>query len=446
MLSLNARLNLTASLVLVAFLGLTGLALERAFHDAGLTAVEDRLQAQVYTLLAAADVGDGLRMPRALPEARFSSPDSGLYARIVGDRGDTLWQSPSLLGFHIPFPATGADGIAVFAPIDASDGRALYALSFSVQWELEEGRARRLVFQVAESREILASQMARFRRSLWSWLAAAALALLLAQGLVLRFGLAPLRRVAAELAEIESGSRQRLSSRYPRELARLTERINAFIETGHGRLERSRNALAQLAHSLKTPLAVLRSTLDGDADAQGMRRSLSEQTAHMHRTIDYQLQRAAASGPTPLAPAVEVAPLLARLRDSLIKVYAGKRLSVDVEVDTDMAVHADEGDLMEIFGNVLDNACKWARSRVRVRARRDAAGLCVRIDDDGPGIPGDKIEAVLARGVRADTTTPGHGIGLAVVRDIVVDAYGGGIDIAAGELGGTAVEIRLPRR
>jgi two-component system sensor histidine kinase PhoQ len=450
-LSLNARLTLAASLVLVAFLGLTGLALERAYRDAGLAFFNDTATTEIYTLLAAAEVEDGarLRMPRALPEARFSSPDSGLYARVIDSRGRVLWHSPSLLGFDIPFPATRADGVAVFAAADASDGRALYALSFSVRWELGANRDHRFTFQVAESRNILGTRIAHFRRSLWGWLAAAAVALLLVQGLVLRSGLAPLRRVAAELADIESGGRQRLSAHYPRELGKLTERINAFIETGRGRLERSRNALGELAHSLKTPLAVLQSALDANSDREEMRRTLKEQTARMHHTIDYQLQRAAASGPTPLAPAVEIVPLLTRLRDALLKVYADKRLSVEIDADSDIAFHADEGDLVEILGNVLDNACKWAGSRVRVRARYargDGADLLLHIEDDGPGIPAGKVDAVLTRGVRADASTPGHGIGLAVVREMVVDAYGGEIRVADSELGGAAVEIRMPRR
>ena len=450
MLSLNARLTLAASLVLVAFFGLTGLALERAYRDAGLAAVQDRLQSQVYTLLAAAELEDGARliMPRALPGGRFSSPDSGLYARVIDSEGNALWHSPSLLGIRIPFPTARADGVAEFVPVTASDGRSLYALSFSVQWEIGADGSRRLTFEVAESRDILASQVAHFRRSLWGWLAAAALALLLVQGLVLRFGLAPLRRVAIELADIESGATLRLSANYPWELRTLTERINAFIESGHVRLERSRNALAELAHSLKTPLAVLRSLSDGRADRQEMHHTLTEQTARMHRTIDYQLQRAAASGPTPLAPAVDIAPLAFRLKDSLLKVYADKKLRVDVEVDRGAGFHGDEGDLMEILGNVLDNACKWADERVRVRVRHahdgGGAGLTLRIDDDGPGIPADKVDAVLARGVRADATTPGHGIGLAVVRDIVVEAYGGEITVGASDLGGAAVTIRIP--
>ncbi len=450
MLSLSARLTLAASLVLVAFLGLTGLALERAFLDAGLAAVRDRLQGQVYTLLAAAEVGDDARlvMPRAVPGARLSSPASGLYAQVVDVDGQVLWHSPSLLGMHVPFPATAADGVAEFAPVESSEGNALYALSFSVRWELASAPDFRLTFEVAETRDILASQMTHFRRSLWGWLGAAALALLLVQGLVLRFGLAPLRRVAAELADIESGERKQLSARYPREIAELSERINGFIDTGRRRLERSRHALAELAHSLKTPLAVVRSLLDADTGNEATRRALEQQTERMHRTIDYQLQRAAASGPTPLAPAVEIRPLLARLEDSLLKVYADKALSMEIDAGAGVAFPADEGDLMEILGNLLDNACKWARSRVRVRMDDSSreTGLCLRVDDDGPGIPAEQVSTVLGRGVRADASIRGHGIGLAVVRDIVVDAYGGEITVGNSDLGGASVEIRMPRR
>lgn len=448
MLSLNARLTLSASLVLVAFLGLTGLALERAFRQAGLAAVQDRLQGQVYTLLAAAELAaDGtLIMPRALPDTRLSSADAGLYARVIDERGDILWRSPSLLGRRIDFPSTTADGVAAFTPVVAADRRRLYGLSFAVHWEIEPGGGRRLTFQVAESGAILARQLERFQRSLWGWLGAAAMALLLVQGLVLRFGLAPLRRVASELADIESGSRGRLSGDYPRELGALTERLNGFIASGQARLERSRNALAELAHSLKTPLAVLRGLLDEHTDPAVLRATLNEQTESMHRTIDYQLQRAATSGPTPLAPPVDIAPLARRLRDSLAKVYASKALHVDLDIVSGAGFHGDEGDLMEVLGNLLDNACKWARHRVRLRvaSAEGRTALVLEVEDDGPGIPADRADAVLDRGVRADASTPGYGIGLAMVRDIVVDAYGGEVRIVAGDLGGARVVVRIP--
>ena len=450
MLSLNARLTLAASVTLAGFLGLTGLALDRAFAEAGLAAVRDRLQGQVYTLLAAAEVDASGRlvMPRALPEARLASPDSGLYARVSGARGTVLWHSPSLLGIDIPFAVPAEEGVALFAPLEAGDGRALYALSFAVAWETGTGASLRLTFEVAESRAILESQLAHFRRSLWGWLVAAALALLLVQGLVLRFGLSPLRRVGAELDEVEAGSRRSLSNHYPREIARLSGRINAFIDSGRRRLERSRDALGALAHSLKTPLAVLSSTIEADADGDSVRRVLEEQTARMRRTIDYQLQRAAASGPTPMAPAVALEPLAQRLLDALAKVYADKGLRLEIEAAPGLAFNADEGDLTEVLGNLLDNACKWARTRVRLSMVLEPASgaLDLRVEDDGHGIPQSQLDAVLGRGVRADSSTEGHGIGLAVVRDIVVEIYGGSVEAGISELGGAAVVIRFPHR
>ena len=449
-LSLNARLTLAASVVLAGFLGLTGLALDRAFAEAGLAAVRDRLQGQVYTLLTAADVDrrGRLVMPHALPEARLAAPDSGLYARIVAPGGAVLWHSPSLLGIDIAFPPAAGDGVAAFAPVRAGDGRELYALSFAVTWETGAGASLRLAFQVAESRAVLAGQAAQFRRTLWGWLGAAAIGLLLAQGLTLRFGLAPLRRVGAELDEVEAGRRRYLSDRYPREIARLSGRINAFIDSGRRRLERSRDALGALAHSLKTPLAVLASVLETDADGETVRRTLEEQGARMRRTIDYQLQRAAASGPTPMAPAVALEPLARRIVEALAKVYADKGLSLEIDAAAGLAFNADEGDLTEILGNVLDNACKWARTRARVRIDTldGSHTLRLRVEDDGPGIPADRLDAVLDRGVRADSATEGHGIGLAVVREIVVEVYGGRIEVGSGALGGAAVEIRLPGR
>ena len=451
MLTLNARVTLAASIVLVGFLGLTGLALERAFGDAGLTAVRDRLQGQIYALLAAAEVDDQGRLliPRAHPEARLSTVGSGLYARVADTAGNEAWRSPSLLGFDIAFPATQAPGVASFAAVTASDDTPLYALSFSVHWELNPSTSRELTFQVAETQAILAAQLSRFRRSLWGWLAAAAVALLVVQGLVLRFGLAPLRRVTREIAEIQSGHRRRLSGPQPRELRPLTENLNELIESGQARLERYRHTLAELAHSLKTPLAVIGSLLDGGGRDQDLRHGVREQTERMRRTVEYQLQRAAASGRTPLAPAVDIAPVANKLKESLLKVYADKGLRVDICVQAKDGFCGDEGDLMEILGNLLDNGCKWAAGRVRLLVAREPGGgegpvLLLAVEDDGPGVPADKLDAIVARGVRADPDTPGHGIGLAVVHDLVSGIYAGELEVGTSDLGGARVAVRVP--
>ncbi len=414
--SLNRRLLIAASLVLAAFLGLTGLTLDRAFRDSAVQAVQDRLQAQVYMLLGAVEV-DGLNrltLPQALPEARFSLPDSGLYADVMDSQGNIVWHSPSLLGLALPFfPAIRTSGDTQFAALESADDTPLFMLAFTVSWEMTASRYQLYTFW-------------SFRRSLWGWLLAASAVLLAAQGLILRWSLKPLRRVAAEVTDIEAGRRAELSHDYPEELQPLTANLNALIRQGHAHLERYRNALGDLAHSLKTPLAVLRGELDRHAPPEELRQTLADQVERMNRTVDYQLQRAAAAGRIALSAPLPVAPIARKILDSLAKVYADRGLQLDCEVAPGTAFYGDEGDLLEMLGNLADNACKWSRRQVVVRAY--------------PAEQGGRAELVVQR---ADPTVAGHGIGLAVVRDLVEEVYYGRLDISRGELGGALVRARL---
>jgi two-component system, OmpR family, sensor histidine kinase PhoQ len=271
--------------------------------------------------------------------------------------------------------------------------------------------------------------------------------LLAAQGLILRWSLKPLRQVAAEIKDIETGRRDELSSGYPEELRPLTTNLNALLRQGRAHLERYRNALGDLAHSLKTPLAVARGALDNDADSGELRRTLGEQVARMNRTVDYQLQRAAAAGRIALSAPLPVAPLARKILDSLAKVYADRALQLRAEIAATTVFYGDEGDLLEILGNLADNACKWCRRQVVVRAhptdRDGRTELMVEVEDDGPGIPADQAPLLLNRGQRADPTVAGHGIGLAVVRDLVEEVYYGRLEIGQGALGGARVRARL---
>lgn len=452
MLSLNARLLIAASVVLVAFLGLTGFTLDKAFRQSALAAVRDRLQTQIYGLLGAADVDatNDLELPLALPEARFSTPASGLYGQVTDGSGGSVWRSPSLLGLRVPFPQGQQPGTSQFSEIRASDGQAFFAMAFAVTWELEPGKERRYTFQVAETRNQFAGQVAGFRRSLWGWLAGAALVLLAVQGVILRWSLAPLRQVAREIAEIESGRGSLLTGRYPKELRHLTDNLNALIESGRTRLERYRNALGDLAHSLKTPLAVLRGTVEGEPGPQELKEVVEEQVDRMDQTVHYQLQRAAASGRTALTAPLPVAPIVRKVTSSLTKVYADKAVQLQLAVDAEARFRGDQGDLMEILGNLADNAWKWSHGRVTLRAHgadEDSGtppGLVMEVEDDGPGIPHGKADEILGRGVRADPHTEGHGIGLAVVRELVEQVYGGNLHIDRSPLGGARVRVTLP--
>lgn len=448
--SLSGRLLIAASVVLTAFFGLTGLTLDRAFQDSALSAVKDRLQAQVYMLLGAADINalNRLTLPQALPEARFSTPDSGLYADAMDAKGNLVWRSPSLLGMALPFfPAVRDPGDTQFAPLESPDGAPLFLLAFTVSWEIAPNEYRLYTFRVAETQRNFLDQLWSFRRSLWGWLLAATGVLLTVQGLILRWSLKPLRRVATEVTDIEAGQRTELSVDYPEELRPLTINLNALIHQGRTLLERYRNALGDLAHSLKTPLAVLRGALDNSASSEELRQVLGEQLERMNRTVDYQLQRAAASGQIALSVPLPVASLARRILDSLAKVYADRALDLRCEVEKSTEFHGDEGDLLEILGNLADNACKWADRQVVVRARPaeydGRAELIVEVEDDGPGIPDEQAPLLLNRGQRADPTVAGHGIGLAVVRNLVEEVYYGKLEISRGPLGGALIRARL---
>jgi len=441
-LSLNARLIVSASVVLAAFLGLAGLALDRAFRDSALARVHDRLQSRVYALIAAAEPeGETLSLPEALPESRLSVPQSGVYARVAGPSDRTFWRSRSSLGLEIDYPAPTLPGVPVYARTRGSDGTQLFTIAYAVRWALDAGIEHAFVIQAAEDRTPYEAEIARFRGSLWTWLAGAVIVLLAVQGMVLRWSLAPLRQVTREVAEIEAGRKRSLDGSYPHELQPLTQNLNLLVANSAAQLERYRNALGDLAHSLKTPLAVLRNQIGGLPEDAGPRKDLAEQIARMDRTVQYQLQRAAVSGRTALAPAVRIAPVAERIRRSMLKVYADKDIDFESAVDTHCWFRGDEGDLTELLGNLTDNACKWCNNRVRLSAVRTGPSLTLTIEDDGPGLAQDALATLRARGARGDTSVPGQGIGLAIVDELVAGVYGGTLDVGTSALGGAAIVI-----
>lgn len=452
MLSLTARLLLAASIALAAFLGLTGLTLDQAFRASSEAALRERLQAELYTLLAAVDIDrkGRIQLPEELPEARFSQPGSGLYAEVIRNDQKQRWRSPSLLGQKIAFHAVLNENERRYSKLKTPQTD-LYVLSFGVGWEATARQPQSYTFTVAESAAAYNAEVQRFRRSLWGWLAGSALVLLAVQGSILRWSLTPLRRVEKDLAAIEAGARQRLGSDYPQELRGLTAGLNALLDYENRQQTRYRNALADLAHSLKTPLAVLRNAVDATTDTSELRGLLQEQVERMTQIVGYQLQRASTAGRASLQAPVAIVPILERMRATLDKVYADKQVDCRINADSTAVFYGDEGDLMELLGNLLDNAYKWCAGIVRVTAQpvsqalHHRTGLVLEIEDDGPGVPADKLRAVLARGVRADESVPGQGIGLAVAQDIA-RAYQGTLDIGGSPLGGARLSIAFPTR
>jgi len=451
--SLNARLLLAATLTLAAFLGLTGFTLDQAFQRSALSATRDRLQGQVYMLLSAAqfEAPEKRMMPTSLPDPRLSTPSSGLYAQLTREDGTTVWRSLSMLGLTIPVDRPTRMGVPIFGTAKASDGTPLFTLVFSVRWEGKRRNDERVyTVQVAESRQEYDNQVQAFRRNLGIWLAASAIVLLAVQALILHWGLRPLRRVAEEVREVESGRKESLIGDYPTELQRLVVNLNALIRNSKANLERYRRALGDLAHSFKTPLAVMRSAADTGGRVEELRETVREQVSRLDNAVQYQLQRAAASGRSALATPIAVEPVVNKVVQSLAKVYADRRLQFEVAVERGAEFFGDEGDLLEIVGNLAENASKWAKQRVRIRASvgagtdRSRRPLELSIEDDGPGIPPDECKTIFERGYRADTAVPGHGIGLAIVRDLVYEVYHGELKVGrSDDLGGARVVARV---
>ena len=446
-LSIHQRLLLAASLVLTAFLGLTGLALDKAFRSSSEEALQARLYSSVYALLAAAEEGQAgaLNMPTVLTDPRFNRPGSGLYAHVESAQTGYRWQSGSSVGQELDLVRPMAAGESVVERRTLQDGEAMMSLNYGVVWEDFSGRELAYTLMVAEDLAPHLEQIDAFRDTLMRWLGGAAVLLLLVQGLVLRWGLTPLRQVSEALKEIESGQAEQLEGRFPRELSPLTSNINSLIRHAQTRQQRYRDSLGDLAHSLKTPLAILQGLADRrERMGPEEQASLGEQVQRMNQIVGHQLQRAAASGRSSLTRNLSLRQLVERLVAGLSKVYADKRIQWRIEIPQQAGFRGDEGDLMELLGNLLENACKYGRGQVSVVVETDGE-LQLRIADDGPGIPGSEASRVLQRGHRVDQQQPGQGIGLAVVMDIL-KAYGGRLEIARSEqLGGAEMRLYFPR-
>lgn len=443
--SLTLRLVLSASIVLAAFFGIAGLVLENAFREGAEQATRERLEARVYALLSAAELNESgeLALPVHLPESRFSTPGSGLYGAVFKAQGLAVWRSASAIGIDFKPLLQLNPGQPEFR-IDESG---LFLLYYPLVWEDQQGKDQAYVFVVAEDTDAVQKEIAGFSGTLWRWFLGIGLILVLVQVAILAWSLRPLRALAKEIEAIESGAKSRLNKSYPKELQGVTANINALLDAEHSHLDRYRNTLSNLAHSLKTPLAVLRGVCNEPSLPDEARSNLAEQISRMHDLIEYQMQKAAAKGKNRLARPIKVIPVIEKLIDALNKVYAAKTPSIALKASGPIQFACEEGDLMEIVGNLLDNACKWCRESVRITLDYglDPAGLWIVVEDDGPGIPKQKLKEVLRRGVRADERIRGHGIGLAVVVELI-QLCEGRLSGQVSELGGLQWNVWLPGR
>ena len=435
---IQARLVVVTTLVLIGFLALAGWVLERSFRVSTLAGVEQQLRLVIYSLMGAAEVGPAGISIEDLPDPRLSQPESGLYAAVRDRRLQRAWRSLSALTTNVAMAAApAAQGEFRFTlGLDGEVPR--YQLTYLVIWE--DAAETELIFQVAADQAPVLATIGQFRRILLWGLGGVTVLVILVQILAIRWGLRPLRTMAREVKELEEGQRERLSESYPKELTGLRQNLERFVAHEQQRRTRYRNALEDLAHSLKTPLAVIRNALGARPAAGGM---VAEQLDQMERTVTHQLSKATAAGPAVVSGRVPLAKLIERLIRALKTAYAQRNLTYSVDIPENLSVRGDEADLLEIFGNLLENACKYTRSKVRV-GMAPGAGPRVRIEDDGPGVPPEKRTEVLHRGTRGDRVQPGQGIGLSVASELL-RLHGGALEIGESSLGGACILVSLPR-
>jgi two-component system, OmpR family, sensor histidine kinase PhoQ len=439
---------ISVSVPLGLFFGVMMFVLDNGFQRTSDQTLQELLDSQMVALIAAAEPvpGGGYAPPIHDIDPRLGQPRSGLFAQIRSAKHQ--WLSPSTAGTNIDFGPLLSQGDRSFFYTKLGHDR-IAVESRGLQFEDDEQNVRSLTFSVAASLSPYQQQLLRFRQKMLVSFSGLMLALLLTLAALLRWVLAPMRRLEREIHEVEEGRIEVLGSGYPRELTGVATNLNALLVGERKRVARYRDTLGNLAHGLKTPLAVMQTTLSKESPAYAA--AFGTEIDRMRDIIAHQLKRAAASGGALLGQApVDIAQVAMDLRAALLKVYASKDLSIELVIERESQFIGDRGDFTELLGNLVDNACKWCHSRVRVTVAVDAeAGvrerLSVAVDDDGPGISEEDHSRVLQRGVRTDESVPGQGLGLAMVHD-TVDLYGGTLSIDVSPLGGARFLLRLPGR
>lgn len=453
--SITARLFFASVLLLPAFLGVTGFFLDRAFQTSLITAEKARLQRNIYLLYSAADLPTKplrknekprLIMPKELRDKDFERINSGLYAYLFNEQKELVWQSNSTSLQTPPTydqisPKLNADQSAEI--IFEFDNENYFIAYSDIFWEVAKNREVPFRFVAVHDSEDFIAEKNAYRNQLWQWLGAVGILLLIAQTAILRWGLSPLKKLAVALNAMQSGDTRDIEGDHPDELQDIVDNLNQVLAREQALRQRYRNSLSDLAHSLKTPLAVMQAKLSQASADEELQQLAADQVARMNQVVTYQLQRAVSSQQQGSHQRTDLEPIVHRLLNALQKVYVSK----GVHAQSTLAAHSifagDEQDLMEVIGNITENAFKYGKSHVIVHSELKDKQLLITIADDGPGVPPEQQTRILERGHRLDTSLPGQGIGLAVAADIV-HSYGGKLSVSQSALGGAQFQLLLP--
>ena len=446
--SLRARLWIGAAFSITMALAFAGLGLLTLFERHVERRIGEELRAQLNQLVAAVTItpeGE-VALTREPVDPRFDQPLSGLYWQIDGPTRPGLMRSRSLWDHLVELSDDDLDPGAVHAhEVMGPDARPLLVRERRIRLQAVGGLTPLRLMVGVERAELIVARDA-FAADMLPYLALIALVLALAAFVQIQTGLAPLDTVRRGLGEIRTGRTRRLARAYPDEVMPLVGEVNALLEAREQAIERARAWTADLAHGLKTPLGAL------VADAQRLREQgnapLADDLEHlamaMRRRVERELVRARLRSGAGVQPShADVVETIHRLLRTLQRTPEGARLDWQLVAPAQARAAVIQDDLLELLGNLLENAAKWARTEVDIRV---TAGdrIEISIEDDGPGVPAEQTPRLGERGLRLDERREGNGLGLAIAWD-VVDAYGGVLDFARASKGGLSVRVRLPR-
>lgn len=449
--SLKTRVLFSALLMIFILLPIVGIIISNAYEKHMVASLENELSAYSYSILAIIEVEDNnLVMPEQLLETQFNVSQSGLYAVLTttkitqnhhsvsesGSSSTKLWSSQSLLSpwqnDNFRQPTLGNN--AFYQANIAQKTHFVYSLSVSYGNEISPFP---MTLHIIKQQDDLTNMMTEFHHQLLLGLIGLMFVLLSVQYLWSLWTLKPLQTLQTELSDVERGKSERLTGVYPTELSQVTEQLNLLLSAEQKQRQRYRNALSDLAHSLKTPLAVMQTQAHLSTLTQ-------EQISIINTIIEYQLGKAQSAGQSSWYLGTAVAPITKKLIESLKKIYQDKNLLFKTNINEQCNFKGDEADLLEILGNLLDNACKAAKHTIQLDISNNSQGMTIVVQDDGAGIALDMRDNILQRGTRADTYQHGHGIGLAIVRDLV-NSYQGSIIIdSSKELAGARFTLNFP--
>jgi len=451
--SLAVRLFLWATAWTVVILIITGVALSTLYRHAVERAFDRRLDVYLRTLVAdvASPEEAGDKFPQSIGEPLFELPLSGWYWQVTRLDAKTpeVHSSRSLWDSNLPR-----------LPPDKSSADSEYRQGYApgpedqdlrlVERNIDLGADGRYLIAVAGDAAEIDDETHSFDRAIVITFTALTMALLLTTALQVRFGLAPLARISESLAAIRSGRAERLQGEFPVEIAPLARETNALIDANREIVERARTHVGNLAHALKTPISVIvneASARSGDPFAL----KVLEQTDIMRDQVARQLERArlvARSGV--VGTLVDVPPVVTALARTMEKLHRDREIAIDVDVPGLARFRGEQQDLEEMVGNLVDNGCKWAKSRVAIEVLTDQAAadddkgrVRIIVDDDGPGLSPAQREQVALRGQRLDETKPGSGLGLSIVVELA-GLYGGVLTLGTAPIGGLRAELALP--